>query len=312
MTDDILDPEERDLPLEPRLADAARAYNPPPSTPREAMWARIEAARRQAGGAPVAPIAAPAALASDTKVIPIDAARGRRSHVRTWIVLAGTLAAGIAIGVVGTRGPGNETVASNPPVVIDSVRRDSTIVPATSTATLRAPSTQHVATTPKARDEDGPRPIAPPRPVGPGNIPPRSEERAPQYASRYPERASSGAGSLYHAAAVQTLSQAEALLVAWRVDAPRDTASARQVGRWARDVLGSTRLLLDSPAASDAQLRALLDDLELVLAQIVQLSGAPLTAEERALLERSVRDRNLIPRIRSAVPAGQSAGATAI
>jgi hypothetical protein len=313
MTDDILDPEERDLPLEPRLADAARAYNPPPSTPREAMWARIEAARRQAGGAPVAPIAAPAALASDTKVIPIDAARGRRSHVRTWIVLAGTLAAGIAIGVVGTRGGSDtQSVANTPPAAIDSMRGDSGTTPATSTATLRAPSTQHVATTPKARDEDGPRPIAPPRPVGPGNIPPRSEERAPQYASRYPERASSGAGSLYHAAAVQTLSQAEALLVAWRVDAPRDTAAARQLGAWARDVLGSTRLLLDSPAASDPRLRELLNDLELVLAQIVQLSGAPLTEEERALLERSVRARDLLPRIRSAVPAGSTGAATTI
>jgi hypothetical protein len=117
---------------------------------------------------------------------------------------------------------------------------------------------------------------------------------------------------MYQLAAVQTLSQAEALLVAWRTDAPRDTAAALQLGRWARDVLGSTRLLLDSPAASDPRLRALLDDLELVLAQIVQLSGAPLTDAERTLLERSVRERDLLPRIRSAVPAGQPGSAVSI
>jgi hypothetical protein len=37
MTDDQLDQ---------RLRDAARSYNAPPQTPREEMWARIEAGRR--------------------------------------------------------------------------------------------------------------------------------------------------------------------------------------------------------------------------------------------------------------------------
>jgi hypothetical protein len=77
-----------------------------------------------------------------------------------------------------------------------------------------------------------------------------------------------------------------------------------QAARWARDVLSSTRLLLDSPASRDPQLRALLADLELVLAQIVQLSGTPLQAGERELIERAMRDRDLLPRLRSAVPAG--------
>ena len=114
---------------------------------------------------------------------------------------------------------------------------------------------------------------------------------------------------LYRLAARQTLVQAEALLTAYRAsdDQHRDQESMQQAGRWARDVLTSTRLLLDSPAASDPQMRALFTDLELVLAQIVQLSGAPLQAGERELIERAMRDRDLLPRLRSALPAGATA-----
>jgi hypothetical protein len=61
---------------------------------------------------------------------------------------------------------------------------------------------------------------------------------------------------------------------------------------------------MDSPAARDPQMRALFSDLELVLVQIVQLSGAPLAAPERDLIERALHDRDLLPRLRSAVPAG--------
>lgn len=78
----------------------------------------------------------------------------------------------------------------------------------------------------------------------------------------------------------------------------------RHLGSWGRQVLGSTRLLIDSPAGDDPQLRALLDDLELVLVQIIQLSGTELDPTERALIEGALEHSNLLPRIRSAVPAG--------
>jgi hypothetical protein len=110
---------------------------------------------------------------------------------------------------------------------------------------------------------------------------------------------------LYRLAAEQTLTQAEALLTAYRSSEPqRNAADARQLGRWGRDVLTSTRLLIDSPAGADPRLRALLDDLELVLVQIIQVSGAPLEAEERALIDRALEERNLLPRLRTAVPSG--------
>jgi hypothetical protein len=90
----------------------------------------------------------------------------------------------------------------------------------------------------------------------------------------------------------------------------RNPAAARQLGSWGREVLSSTRLLLDSPAGRDPQLRPLLDDLELVLVQIIRLSGAPLDSSDRALIDRALEDRDLLPRIRTAVPAGVAGTAT--
>ena len=122
---------------------------------------------------------------------------------------------------------------------------------------------------------------------------------------------------LYRLAAQQTLVQAEALLTVYRAgeEVVATPESARQLGTWGRQVLSSTRLLLDSPAGSDAELRALLGDLELMLVQIIQLSGAPLDSSDRALIDRAMidramRERDLLPRIRTAVPDGIAGAAT--
>ncbi|MGH7637521.1 MAG: hypothetical protein ACREOK_07705 [Gemmatimonadaceae bacterium] len=116
---------------------------------------------------------------------------------------------------------------------------------------------------------------------------------------------------LYRMAAVQTLTQAEALLTAFRAGAPqRNPESTDQLGRWGREILSSTRLLMDSPAGDDPQLQSLLEDLELVLVQIVQLSGAPLDPADRALIDRALESRDLLPRIRTAVPAGVPSAAS--
>lgn len=112
---------------------------------------------------------------------------------------------------------------------------------------------------------------------------------------------------LYRMAATQTLTRAEALLTAFRAGGPtseRSPESMDQLGRWGRDILGSTRLLMDSPARDDPQLRSLLEDLELVLVQLVQLSGASLAPADRALIDRALEARDLLARIRTAVPAG--------
>ena len=117
---------------------------------------------------------------------------------------------------------------------------------------------------------------------------------------------------IYRLAAAQTLTQAEALLTAYRAGGAgvRDSAASRQLATWGRQVLSSTRLLIDSPAGSDPRFRSLLDDLELVLVQIIQVSGAPLDPGERALIERALDERDLIPRLRNAAPAGNGAAAS--
>jgi hypothetical protein len=109
---------------------------------------------------------------------------------------------------------------------------------------------------------------------------------------------------LYRLAAAQTLTQAEALLTSYRAAPRRDAAELQQLGRWGREVLSGTRLLIDSPAGNDPRLRALFDDLEVVLVQIIQLSGAQLDTSEKALIDRALESKDILPRIRTAVPVG--------
>lgn len=102
-------------------------------------------------------------------------------------------------------------------------------------------------------------------------------------------------------AALQThMADAEAFLVAYRGS---ENETDTHVRLWARDVLGTTRLMMDSPAASDPGRRRLLEDLEFILVQIMQLpAGAP--ADERALIDRSLRRDQLLTRLRTSNPAG--------
>jgi hypothetical protein len=127
-----------------------------------------------------------------------------------------------------------------------------------------------------------------------------------------PPSESNDPSRLYRMAAAQTLTQAEALLTAFRAaGAPQQSrAGMQQLGTWGRQVLGSTRLLIDSPAGNDPQLRALLEDLELVLVQMIQLSGGKLDATDRELVEGALENSDLLPRIRTVVPAGVPGDAT--
>lgn len=66
----------------------------------------------------------------------------------------------------------------------------------------------------------------------------------------------------------------------------------------ASQLLSSTRILLDSPAASDPRLRNLLEDLELVLAQVARLRTAPRAAELTFIAE-AMSERDVVPRLRT-------------
>ncbi len=77
---------------------------------------------------------------------------------------------------------------------------------------------------------------------------------------------------------------------------------APDVSSWARDLLGTTRLLLDEPSLRDDRTRRLLQDLELVLMQIIQSRGTAAPEAQRAPTE-TMRETNLLPRVRAVVSA---------
>jgi hypothetical protein len=71
----------------------------------------------------------------------------------------------------------------------------------------------------------------------------------------------------------------------------------------ARDLLTTTRLMLDSPAANDPRLQPLLEDLELVLAQITQLPAERGRKNEMDLINQGLNQRSVLTRLRTASPA---------
>jgi hypothetical protein len=103
---------------------------------------------------------------------------------------------------------------------------------------------------------------------------------------------------LYDAAVVSHFSRAEAMLTSFRADSAGTDAS---LDRWARDLLSDTRLLLDSPAANDLRRRRLLEDLELTLAQIVQLPAAS-SPDDQEIVDRAIERGELLTRLRNVVP----------
>jgi hypothetical protein len=112
----------------------------------------------------------------------------------------------------------------------------------------------------------------------------------------------------YRVAAAQYLSRTEALLTGFRAET-RTGEPAAQFTVQARDLLTTTRLMLDSPAARDPRLKSLLEDLELVLAQIAQLPAGG-DREDVHLIDQGMDQRSVLLRLRTAVPAGPSPART--
>lgn len=196
--------------LDERLREAARSYNPPPETPREVMWARIQAAGQQGGGA--------------------AGRRWERPSLwrRQWAPWAAAAAAILALGI----GIGRVSVA------------------------------------PETTAWEGP----------------------------------SANATTYRLAAQEHLGQSEAFLTLFRTSLEERT-DHRLASASARQLLATNRLLLDSPAAIEPATRLLLEDLELVLAEIAQLS--PRSREQDLELIRDGIERgNVMSRLRTAVPAG--------
>lgn len=266
------------------LRNVARDYNAPPPTPRDAMWARIDAERR-------------ARAAGTAHPLPLR---------RRWWPLAVGIAAALALGVGigrwwGTREPGVQPGAiattSGRPAPAASPESAGTAAPVVPGVT--APVERRLAT----RDSAGARGGTAPAPSRRGTATP---DENPTLATREPAASPRDAATrrAYEAAAIDHLGRAEALLTSFRAESKEGRVDA-QVTAWAGDLLGTTRLLLDSPATEDPRLRKLLGDLEVVLAQIAQLhpkQGTP--SDELQIIDQAVRQRDMMTRLRTAIPAG--------
>jgi len=98
--------------------------------------------------------------------------------------------------------------------------------------------------------------------------------------------------------------QAAALLISLPGENAPGRADAMFAGK-AADLLVTTRLLIDSPAAQDPKLRSLLEDLELVLVQIARLRGER-NKGDLDLIHQAVEQGDVLSRLNSAVVTNQS------
>lgn len=286
------------------LIAAAATYHEPPVAPADDMWGRIEAAWALRSGAPEG--ARDAGL-DELAPVPWSPGAGERAptregRLRRWTVgfaVAASLAIGIAIG----RSSMDEPGATGPQVAADD-------------ATLGAVAGTTAAANPAAEDpvsagdtaaeplESGLR-LATDEPGTSG--PPVAGETAGATPDASSPRRSSRDVAM-RVATAQHMGRAETLLMAFRAgsEGEDDTAGLAQ---WAGRLLGETRLLLDSSDSRPDRQRALLEELELVLAQIAGLSpDAP--DFERGLIADGIERQGTIARLRAASPGPGSGSLT--
>jgi hypothetical protein len=266
----------KDDELDELLRDAALSYNRPPEPPREAMWEAISRAR------------------SAATVVPIGAPR-RTRWIATAAGIAAVLLAGIVIGRA-SRGP-----MSAPPTVAR-------------TAPTPAPTVANSRDTNVNEQPSVPEDVAP---SSAAEVAGGHRASARQFATRAPaqqrERANgstdlSNDGAAYRLAVVEHLTRTELLLTSFRAreqsgDAARVDA---QFASLSRELLGTTRLLLATRRGDDPNITRLLQDLEYVLMQLSQYANEGRRVDLDAL-NQSMDKRNVLPKLRSNIPAGLSA-----
>jgi hypothetical protein len=209
--------------MDEMMGRALREVDPPPATPREEMWARIQARR----SAESTPLIEPNHDGSDPRrVIELKSPRRRTTWVPWSAAVAATLAVGIGLGRISKE---TTPTQEGPPAVAD----------------------ERAETVPAA----------------------------------------------YRLAATHHLERTETLLASLAVDSR--SGGVGEMSSWARELLTDTRLLLSSPAAEDAATRRLLEDLELVLAQIAGIPEAR-AEQEVELIHDGINQSDVLLRLRAA------------
>ena len=296
--------------LDDRIRHLAESYTEPPATPRDAMWARIDEAR---GGSTHALVGS-----------------ARRMHwLRMGAGIAAVLVVGIGIGRL-THGVGSSSSVGT--------TATSRLSPDGDTAAGRAMTVLANATEPSEQAGAAESALAtaadePGAPDGAGVSDPSTTNRvratrAQRIAALSAERRAqarelstygvqrsgpsvtgeAGGMSSYQLAVVEHMARSELLLTSFLAESrsPNSTRTVAQFASLSRDLLKTTRLLLATRASDDPGLTRLLEDLELVLMQISQYTAEGRRGDLDAI-NQSLERRNVLPKLRSNIPAGASA-----
>lgn len=267
-----------------RIRDLARdSYNAPPETPRSEMWAAIEAR-----------------LDGETSGEEVRDARAL--HLRRhawWVGIAAALIVGLGIGrlSMGT-GPAGVQVASEP-----AAEPSAAETPASGPDEPVAATADRLAT-------EGPGPVGENGRAAAGD---RVASGAPEARelptdARPTDESGRRAAALRHAVATrQLLDRGESLLATVQADLASGGPDPAMEA-WARSLLSRTRVLMASPGASAPETRRLLEDLELMLAQIVVTTSTRDPGEARILGE-GLEQGDLLYRLRLATEEEEGPGA---
>lgn len=301
--------------LDDHIHQLARSYHEPPATPRDLMWGRIEQAR--AGSSPSAIVGS-----------------GRSRWLRAVAGMAAVLVVGIGIGRltsgVGAGDPGqlastsattqrDPATESEPGGPQDAAELAASVVPDDQVeASLAAIDPDADRETRGARRDVTNRVRAS-----------RAERLAALSAARAAERRGESRGlaaygvqrgapgavgegsgmSAYQLAVMEHMVRSEVLLTSFLAESRTSSNTPRTAAQFAilsRDLLKTTRLLLATRPADDQALTRLLEDLELVLMQISQYTSEGRRGDLDAI-NQSLDRRNVLPKLRSTIPAGASA-----
>jgi hypothetical protein len=260
------------------LATGARDYNRPGTVPREEMWARIEASRRARRVRPEARTSRPIWIWSGVGIaaaliLSVGITIGRR-------VERATPTAGTSIAVKPVAAPPRQDTAKSigsPQPTTTVASRDSLIGQLREqTKNTDRRARELAASEPRTQDAEQPA--------------------VPNLA--------------YHLVVLQHLAGSEAMITAFRTAAHRGEMDA-QLASWSRELLSTTRMLEASAATQDPTMKRLLEDLDLVIAQIVQyVTHGTNNSEELDLIEQSITTRGVITKLRGTVSARTPAAGT--
>lgn len=257
------------------LTQGARDYNQPGPIPREEMWARIQAGRATR---------------------PVIGTTPRARPIWMWPSLAAAAAVILAAGVVigrrldRTASPARSVAVTPVPT---AARKDSQVAIGT-----ESPAGDRDSLIQKLRDETR-----------------NTDRRARELAAATQARPGDGQRSAepnlaYHLVVLQHLAGSEAMITAFRTAAHRGEMDA-QLASWSRELLGTTRMLEATAATQDPTMKRLLEDLDLVIAQIVQYAThGTNNSEELDLIEQSITTRGVIAKLRGTASARNPAAGT--